>query len=90
MKRKTHSAVFNNDDLSVALVFRRVKENNVDVFEDKTGLWVFNESSLGAKCLAKHKKEFDDVQASARLPLQRLALQAISKKLISFLEQKLH
>ena len=66
LSRKTHQAEFNGDHLSVAMVFRKVKDNCVDLFEEKSGTWIFNQTSAAANFLCQHRREFDKIRAMSR------------------------
>jgi hypothetical protein len=81
--RYKHSAKFNGNDFSVAMVFRKVNEKSVEFFQMQSGALLLEESSPAKHFLAKHRKEFDCCRAMSRLPEQRAAMQTIGTRLVS-------
>jgi len=86
--RKAHSVEFDGDDLAVAMVFRKVTNMSVDLFEKDSGAWVFDESGPAQRFLDKHQEELDRFRATSRLPKHKAAMQEIATRLKSFLETK--
>lgn len=86
-RRVKHSAKFNGQDFSVAMVFRHVKKENVGLFGTQSGAWLYSNESINAYPTARtlldnHKRAFDDFQETIKDYEHRKNLHKVSKRLV--------